>query len=375
VVENHTRFDIELPPVGSGFILVKPGSGWRVVETNLNIESLDGNRIRGFGRMQEHEAFAVVEKEGQNQRLTAQTEEPATGLTLDGEWEFQPETENALVIGKWLATHETAGKGWEGYAKPDADPQGQGWLPMVPGAWSYQLPAEPDTEYPIPVWYRISFEADYLPPKVNLIVDGFAGSEWALYVNGERVTSTPVRSQVDGQMKAVNITSHLRKGENLVALRLVVTNPTDGLLDLLKLTGDFSLVARGDGSYRMEAPCTSLQPEPWTDQGYPHFSGRAIYRKRFELPESFAGQRVFLEPEMEDDVLEVLVNGQSAGVRLWTPYQVEITNLLKSGENTLELRIANTLVNLLEAVERPSGLSGAPKLVPYRTITFDLTNQ
>jgi hypothetical protein len=78
---------------------------------------------------------------------------------------------------------------------------------------------------------------------------------------------------------------------------------------------------------------------------------------------------------MEDDVLEVLVNGQSAGVRLWTPYQVEITNLLKSGENTLELRIANTLVNLLEAVERPSGLSGAPKLVPYRTITFDLTNQ
>jgi hypothetical protein len=59
---------------------------------------------------------------------------------------------------------------------------------------------------------------------------------------------------------------------------------------------------------------------------------------------------------------------------LWTPYQVEITTLLKSGENTLELRVANTLVNLLEAVERPSGLAGAPKLVPYRTFTFDLTS-
>ena len=85
------------------------------------------------------------------------------------------------------------------------------------------------------------------------------------------------------------------------------------------------------------------------------------------------GQRVFVEPEMQDDVLEVLVNGQSAGVRLWEPYQVEITSLLKSGENTLELRVANTLVNLLEAVERPSGLAGAPKLVPYRTFAFDLT--
>jgi hypothetical protein len=69
----------------------------------------------------------------------------------------------------------------------------------------------------------------------------------------------------------------------------------------------------------------------------------------------------------------VLVNGQSAGVRLWAPYQIEVTNLLKPGENTLELRVANTLVNLLERVERPSGLAGAPKLVPYRTFTFGLT--
>ena len=206
-------------------------------------------------------------------------------------------------------------------------------------------------------------------------MDGFSGSDWSLFVNGERVTATPLRSQVDAQMKAVEITPHLRKGDNLIALRLMVTNTTDGLLDLLKLTGDFSLAPQGDGAYRMAAPCKSLQPQPWTNQGYPHFSGRAVYRKRFELPESFMGQRVFVEPEMQDDVLAVSVNGQSAGVRLWEPYQVEITSLLKSGENTLELRVANTLVNLLEAVERPSGLGSAPKLAPYRTFTFDLTSQ
>ncbi|HEY3473587.1 MAG TPA: hypothetical protein VGK56_03200, partial [Anaerolineales bacterium] len=180
----------------------------------------------------------------------------------------------------------------------------------------------------------------------------------------------PVRSEVDGQMKAVDITTHLRKGENLIALRLVVTNATDGLLDLLKLTGEFSLAPKGDGTYSIEAPRTTLQPQPWTSQGYPHFSGRAIYRKRFELPESFIGPRVFVEPQMQDDVLEVIVNGESAGVRLWEPYQVEVTHLLKPGENTLELRVANTLVNLLERVERPSGLAGAPKLVPYQTFNF-----
>jgi hypothetical protein len=359
---------LELPPVGSAFILVKPDTGLRVLETNVNIESIAGTRISGFGRRSE--AFALVEKDGKQKRTVVASDEPAAALTLDGEWEFQPEGENALVIGKWLATHETPGTSQERYAKPDSDTSG--WLPMVPGAWSYQLPAEPDAAYPIPVWYRISFQADYLPPRLSLIVDGFAGSEWSLFVNGEQVKAKPVRSQVDGQMKAVDITMHLRKGENLIALRLVVTNPTDGLLDLLKLTGDFSLAPQGDGTYKIAAPCTSLRPRSWTQQGYPYFSGRAVYRKHFALPESFAGQRVFVEPGMQDDVLEVLVNRQSAGVRLWEPYQIEITDLLKPGENLLELRVANTLVNLLEAVERPSGLAGAPKLVPYRTFTFDL---
>ena len=372
VTEGRTYFHIELSPVGSAFILVKPDQGVRVVETNLNVESLDANQIRGFTRASEA-AFAVIEKDGGQQRLTAPAQESTSPLTLEGEWEFQPETENALVIGNWLVTHEIAENDQGAYAHPDVNVQN--WLPMVPGAWSYQLPAEPEADYPIPVWYRVSFQANYLPAKLNLIVDGFAGSEWSLFINGERVTAEPVRSQIDGQMLAVDITSHLRQGENLIALRLVVTNSTDGLLDLLKLTGDFSLVPQGGDTYSIEAPTTSLQPQPWTNQGYPHFSGRAVYRKRFAVPDSFTGQRVFLEPEMEDDVLEVLVNSESAGVRLWAPYQIEITDLLKSGENTLELRVANTLVNLLERVERPSGLAGAPKLIPYQTFTFDLTSR
>jgi hypothetical protein len=372
VVEGRTRFDLELAPVGSAFILVKADTGPRVVESDLDIESIGGNQIRGLGRA--GEAFLVIEKDGQQNRFTARADPPAAPLTLDGEWEFQPESENALVIDKWLATQENKSLDISAYTKPEADTRG--WLPMVAGAWSYQLPTEPEEEYPIPVWYRASFKSDYFPlERLYLIVDGFAGSEWSLYVNGEQVKAAPVRSQVDGQMKAVDITSYARQGENLIALRLVVTNSTDGLLDLLKLTGDFSLAPRGDETYRIEAPRAVLQPQSWTKQGYPHFSGRAVYRKRFELPEAFTGQRVFIEPEMEDDVLEVTVNGQSAGVRLWAPYQMEITDFLKPGENMLELRVANTLVNLLERVERPSGLAGPPKLVPYRTFTFDLTNE
>jgi hypothetical protein len=207
VQANRTVFNLELPPVGSAFILVRPHSGRRVIETNFRIESVDG-QIRGYGR--DTQAFAVVESDGEQKRLTLESQEPTDALTLDGDWEFQLETENALVLGKWHATQETTGTEFADYFRNDADTKN--WLLMVPGAWSYQLPAEPESDYPIPVWYRIAFQADYLPPKLNMIVDGFAGSDWTLYVNGERATDEPVRSNIDGQMKAVDITSYLKRG-------------------------------------------------------------------------------------------------------------------------------------------------------------------
>ena len=115
-------------------------------------------------------------------------------------------------------------------------------------------------------------------------MDGFAGAEWQLYVNGRLVTSPPVRSAFDSQMQAVAIAEYVQRGENIIALRLVVTSATDGLLDLLKLVGDFSLCPGDDGGYTLAAPRPQLWPAPWTEQGYPFYSGRGVYRRRFDLP-------------------------------------------------------------------------------------------
>ena len=138
--------------------------------------------------------------------------------------------------------------------------------------------------------------------------------------------------------------------------------------------GDFSLVAQDDGSYRIAAPRNTIRPESWTGQGYPFYSGSAVYRRRFQLPESFVGQRIFLQPQVRDDVLEVVVNEQPAAVRLWPSYEVEISEQLKPGDNIMELRLTNTLVNLLEGVERASGLAGTPYLAPYHEFKFELAN-
>src|SRR5215218_8640604 len=363
--DGFTRFRIELPPVGSVFITTGEESESRIVETNVMVDRVADREIAG--RVRGGNAYAVIAGDGREDRLTADAGEPSEPLVLDGAWDFVAEDANALVISTWLATEEEPGTEREMYAAPDVDTSG--WLPMVMGAWSYQLPAEPNRPYPIDVWYRIGFVVGTVPPRLDLIVDGFAGSGWEVFVNGEPITTAPIRSAIDTQMQALDVTPWVHQGENVLALRLTVTKATDGLLDLVKLMGDFA-VERVDGTERIGAPRTTLQPASWVEQGYPYYSGRGLYRRRFELPDDFADQRIFLEPAMRDDTLEVLVNGQRTAVRLWKPYEAELTDYLEPGENTLELRVANTPINLLEAVPRPSGLAGPPRLVPYQPVTF-----
>jgi alpha-L-rhamnosidase len=286
---------------------------------------------------------------------------PSTTVALDGEWSFQAEGPNALLIERWLAAQEEPGAPAERYTA--ADPGDVAWLPVVHGAWAYQLPSEPSGRWPIPVWYRIAFSADRLPGSVALVVDGFAGTDPAIYLNGERVTGSAARAPFDSQMGAIDLTERVRPGLNSLAVRLILHAPTDGITDRVKLIGSFSIARGEDGAYGIVPPVERVKAAPWTDQGYPFLSGVGVYRARASLPEGLEGHRVVLEAPAGDDVLEVVINGSTAGVRLWPPYAVDVTEFVHPGDNEVELRVANTLANLLNGDERPSGLAEAPRLL------------
>lgn len=75
-----------------------------------------------------------------------------------------------------------------------------------------------------------------------------------------------------------------------------------------------------------------------------YYSGSAIYRNSFKLnPDNKT--RYYLELDEVYNLAEIKVNGKSCGI-IWTkPYKVEITDALKSGNNTLEISVANTWAN------------------------------
>lgn len=93
------------------------------------------------------------------------------------------------------------------------------------------------------------------------------------------------------------------------------------------------------------------QLKSWTvfiDEGIKYFSGTATYQKEFSIDKNnLKNQTVTIDLGTVYDVAEVTVNKQSAGV-LWTaPYQLDITKLVKSGNNTITVKITNMWINRL----------------------------
>ncbi|HEX2051871.1 MAG TPA: glycosyl hydrolase [Actinomycetota bacterium] len=283
----------------------------------------------------------------------------AVSVDVGGPWTFEAEDDNALVLKAWRAAPEPDGAPEHAYASPDVDDDG--WLAVVAGAWAYQLAAEPDRPWPIPVWYRIAFDVADVPQRLALLVDGFDGEDARVWLNGIALGAERVRSRVDAQMKELDLTGAVRAGRNVLAVRLVLRGATGGIVDHVKLVGSFELDG-GDAGYRLVRPSGVKEPRPWTEQGLPFFSGRGVYRTTFELPAP-DGRRALLRVPMGDDVLDVTVNGAPAGVRLWDPYELDVTSLVRAGANELELRVANTPANLLNGVARPSGVAGPPTVV------------
>jgi hypothetical protein len=368
VSEGRTSFDLALPPVGSTFVVTTAMTGPSVVGTNVTLERVDATTAIGHASITE--GWIDVQRDGRVGRETLDAPVLPAPIVLDGPYRFEVEGANALVLRSFRAAVDEgdgADGSWSGPEANDDD-----WLDVRPGAWSYQLSAEPERAYPIPVRYRIGFDVEAVPDRLEVVIDGFDGSAYELFLNGEPVTATPVRAAFDSQMRSVDLTPLVRQGRNVLGVRLVVERATGGIVDNLKLTGTFSLTGDADTGYRIAAPVTEVAAGAWTEQGYPFLSGTGTYRRAFEMPDGRGEHRWFLEVPVRDDVIEVHVNGAPAGVRLWDPYVVEVTEHLRAGSNEVAVSVTNTLANLLNAVARPSGLAGSPTIEPHATFAFDL---
>lgn len=77
------------------------------------------------------------------------------------------------------------------------------------------------------------------------------------------------------------------------------------------------------------------------------FAGTAAYQTTFQVDSKLQTQnsKLILNLGVVHDLAEVLVNGKPAGM-VWTaPFSLDITNLVQTGKNTLEILVTNTWHN------------------------------
>lgn len=80
---------------------------------------------------------------------------------------------------------------------------------------------------------------------------------------------------------------------------------------------------------------------------FPDFSGYIRYRFPLSVKE---GEQVRLDLDSVYDTAEFFVNGISAGTFASKPYQMDITDLLREGENSIQIEVATTMERRVHAM-------------------------
>ena len=137
-------------------------------------------------------------------------------------------------------------------------------------------------------------------------------------------------------------------------------------------------------------------PQPWTALGDSLLNttmATGIYKTRFTMPPMPSNAAYILDLGDVRETAHVLVNGKDAGTLFSVPYRIDITSLLREGENTREVEVANLPATRIAQLDRdgvewrkfkeinvvdlnykkthydawevvPSGLNGDVKLIP-----------
>ncbi len=356
VTDDTTSFTMHFEPFGSALISAAPYAGQpHLEEAGFTVLSFDGRTIRGCGGPEEKRAVAVCG--GGKKTVSAVIDSRPAEIELPEVWHFETDRPNCILTGDYKVRYAAPGEG-EATAREISAPDYpfDGWYDFKMGAWEMQLPVERENEeYPADLWYAAHLYADVVPEDAMLLIDGFAGSAWELYVNGTRVTGPFERSWLDAEILQAAVGKLLVKGKNTIAVRLTVTKKSDGMLDLLKLTGDFRVEIR-DGVPVITASGKEQKIGDWTKTGYPYYSGAGIYTGQFVMPAMDGECRVILKGEVGSDILEACVGDGELKKRLWRPYTIDLTDQVCEGKNTLKVRGVNTLVNLLEGKVQASGV-------------------
>jgi len=318
--------------------------------------NLSGDRLRVDLHFYPYQSYLLYITDESQEKVEA--ESSILELKAGGTWEINALQENAL---RFDAFELIVGEG----EKPRSMVQVKTFIDQcadfsdeqqLPLAFNqvFGTPMKLSIQYPVTCTYTKTFTVEDLPSICSLLMDGGAISgEYRMFVNDRAVTDFKQSRVYDQHNQVCEITPLLVKGENTLRIEVQVSHDYDGVVDALYLLGDFGIqFDENEDPVIIKASTTStLHGGPY--EGLPYYAGTISFKRQLDIEtlpstEAFILQFSDLDKDFHD-CMEVIVNGESLGVRAWTPYQWKgLTSNLNEGKNEVEVKVTNTLIGFLE---------------------------
>lgn len=162
-------------------------------------------------------------------------------------------------------------------------------------------------------------------------------------VNGTKTLPIPGEWWLDRQFGVFEIGALVREGSNMVTLEI---HPMSVFAELAPvfITGEFNVlpVSQGFELREQELPETGS----WKEQGWPFYHEGMIYSARYHIDKPGNRHKVKLR-SWNGTVAAVRVNDEFAGVIGWNPYELEVSGLVKEGDNLISVEVIGSLKNLI----------------------------
>lgn len=234
-------------------------------------------------------------------------------------------------------------------------------------------------KYNGPLILAYDFNVDAIPSLCNLVLEQ-PEMYSKIEINGQRMNFDGSAFYRDMSFKSSPAVNFFRKGLNTISLYLHFKAPVQESRDQFErygteiesiyLTGDFGVRAevsklpsepsqRNVRGFLIQKPvhhfesfAISGESKIFTGdlvpQGYPFYCGAFLLEKSFDLNSIPKGKKYILKfPVSEAIVIKVNLNGSDLPPLAWSPWELDITDILKQGSNTISITLINSLRNLL----------------------------
>ncbi len=188
--------------------------------------------------------------------------------------------------------------------------------------------------------YRFTIAAA-VPPDLSIVIE--RPDLYTITCNGKAVVPTEGQWWLDRAFGRIDLAAAARAGENQVVLKAAPFTMHHEI-EPAYLLGSFALDASPSGF--VVAPERSVALGAWNGQGHPFYSEGVAYTESFDVsaPE---GRYLVRLGKWYGSVAKVRVNGEAAGVVYSAPWTLEVTDLVRSGRNQVEVTVVGTLKNTL----------------------------